>query len=225
LRCAEASLVDSSNTMHSPRVSRSDTPILTGRERLRATEPRHARPTRGREGHAGGSPAGPARAAVSHRDADGALEGSPRGFLLDGFPRTVAQAHALDSRLAEAGTAVRAVVLVDVPDDVIVRRISGRFTCPRGHVYHLESSRPTRAGVCDRDGERLTRRTDDEPETVRRRLIACHEDRAGEDAPPTAPRAQSVGQRRNRSSNESIRTCVRPLATADGRRPPVSIGH
>jgi adenylate kinase len=105
----------------------------------------------------------------------GALEGSPRGFLLDGFPRTVAQAHALDSRLIEAGTAVRAVVLVDVPDDVIVRRISGRFTCPRGHVYHQESSRPARAGVCDRDGERLTRRTDDDPETVRRRLIAYHE--------------------------------------------------
>jgi adenylate kinase len=104
-----------------------------------------------------------------------ALRGSPHGFLLDGFPRTVAQAHALDSRLSEAGTSVRAVVLVDAPDDVIVRRISGRYTCPRGHVYHLESSRPARAGVCDRDGERLSRRTDDEPETVRRRLIAYHE--------------------------------------------------
>ena len=84
-----------------------------------------------------------------------AVDDPPRGFLLDGFPRTVVQAEALERRLEAAASRLRAVVLVDVPDQAIVTRISGRLTCPYGHVYHAQISPPVRAGVCDRDGEAL----------------------------------------------------------------------
>ena len=107
-----------------------------------------------------------------------AVDGPPRGFLLDGFPRTVVQAEALERRLDAAGSRLRAVVLVDVPDQVIVGRISGRLTCPYGHVYHAQASPPVRAGVCDRDGEALLQRNDDQVETVRRRLSVYHESTA-----------------------------------------------
>jgi adenylate kinase len=107
-----------------------------------------------------------------------AVDEPPRGFLLDGFPRTLVQAEALDRRLEAAGSRLNAVVLVDVPDRMIVRRISGRLTCPYGHVYHTEASPPVRAGVCDRDGTALLRRDDDQPETVRRRLFDYHESTA-----------------------------------------------
>src|SRR5687768_3800138 len=76
-----------------------------------------------------------------------AVNGPPRGFLLDGFPRTVVQAEALERSLDAAGSRLRAVVLVEVPDQVIVGRISGRLTCPYGHVYHAQVSPPVRAGV------------------------------------------------------------------------------
>ena len=69
-------------------------------------------------------------------------------------------------------------MLVEVPDQVIVGRISGRLTCPYGHVYHAQVSPPVRAGVCDRDGEALEQRDDDQPETVRRRLSVYHESTA-----------------------------------------------
>ena len=76
-----------------------------------------------------------------------AVDGPPRGFLLDGFPRTVVQAEALERRLNVTGSRLRAVVLVEVPDQVIVGRISGRLTCPYGHVYHAQISPPVRTGV------------------------------------------------------------------------------
>ncbi len=107
-----------------------------------------------------------------------AVDGPPRGFLLDGFPRTVVQAEALERRLDAAGSRLRAVVLVDVPDHVIVGRIAGRLTCPYGHVYHARSSPPVRAGICDRDGEILLQRNDDQVETVLRRLSVYHESTA-----------------------------------------------
>ena len=107
-----------------------------------------------------------------------AVDGPPRGFLLDGFPRTVVQAEALERSLDAAGSRLRAVVLVEVPDQVIVGRISGRLTCPYGHVYHAQVSPPVRAGVCDRDGETLVQRNDDQVETVRRRLSVYHESTA-----------------------------------------------
>jgi adenylate kinase len=107
-----------------------------------------------------------------------AVDDPPRGFLLDGFPRTVAQAEALERRLDAAGSGLHAVVLVDVSDELIVQRISGRLTCPYGHVYHAELSPPVRAGVCDRDGADLLQRDDDKPETVHRRLSVYHESTA-----------------------------------------------
>lgn len=101
-----------------------------------------------------------------------------RGFLLDGFPRTLPQADALHAALRTAGGRLDAVVLLDVPDEVIVERLSGRLTCPHGHVFHERAQAPAKAGVCDHDGEPLRRRDDDEPGTVRRRLEAYRQQTA-----------------------------------------------
>jgi adenylate kinase len=93
------------------------------------------------------------------------------GVILDGFPRTGVQAEALDKALAERGSAVAAAVLVDVPADELVRRMSGRWICrASGHPYHEVSSPPKVAGVCDLDGSELYQRVDDRPETIRVRL-------------------------------------------------------
>jgi adenylate kinase len=93
------------------------------------------------------------------------------GFLLDGFPRTVAQAEALDRFLDEQGIALDAVLHLVVEQDELVRRLSGRRVCSRcGRSYHLDTRPPQRPGVCDRDGAPLEQRDDDRPETVRQRL-------------------------------------------------------
>ncbi len=93
------------------------------------------------------------------------------GVILDGFPRTGVQAKALDVALAERGAAVSAAVLVDVPAEELVRRMSGRWICrASGHLYHDVSSPPKTAGVCDLDGSELYQRADDRPETIRARL-------------------------------------------------------
>lgn len=93
------------------------------------------------------------------------------GFLLDGFPRTVAQAEALDVALGELGSALTAALLIDVPDDEVVRRISGRRVCQKAnHVYHVDTNRPKHDDVCDIDGSKLVQREDDREETVRTRL-------------------------------------------------------
>jgi adenylate kinase len=97
------------------------------------------------------------------------------GFILDGFPRTMPQAEALDSKLEELGRAVTAVLLIDVPDDEVVRRLGGRRTCEEnGHVFHAEFNPPEREGVCDIDGSPLIVRDDDEPEVIRKRLETYH---------------------------------------------------
>jgi adenylate kinase len=101
--------------------------------------------------------------------------GSARGgFLLDGFPRTLAQADALDRLLEEHGRPLSTVLLIDVPDDVLVERIGGRRLCPDGHVFHVVYDPPAREGVCDIDGKPLSQREDDKPETVRNRLDVYH---------------------------------------------------
>ena len=93
------------------------------------------------------------------------------GVILDGFPRTGVQAAALDSALADRGAAVSAAVLVDVPADELVRRMSGRWICrAAGHPYHEVYSPPHVAGVCDLDGSELYQRADDRPDTIRTRL-------------------------------------------------------
>ena len=98
------------------------------------------------------------------------------GFLLDGFPRTVGQAEVLVELLEDQGRELTAVLLIDAPDDEVVRRLSGRRTCAKGnHVYHVEFDPPKHEGVCDQDGSRLIQRDDDKPETVRKRLSVYHD--------------------------------------------------
>lgn len=93
------------------------------------------------------------------------------GFILDGFPRTVPQAEGLDELLAELERPLDAVIVIDVEDDVLVKRISGRRTCPScGRVYNIYFEPPRTAGVCDVCGSALTERADDTAATVRRRL-------------------------------------------------------
>ena len=92
------------------------------------------------------------------------------GFILDGFPRTLPQAEALDQKLDELGRRITAAIQIDVPEDEIIRRLSGRRTCANGHVFHVDFNPPKEEGVCDVDGTDLIVRDDDKPEVVRNRL-------------------------------------------------------
>jgi len=93
------------------------------------------------------------------------------GFLLDGFPRTIEQARALDGMLADAGRALTHVLLLDVPEEELVQRLSGRRMCRGcGANYNVIFSPPREAGVCDTCGGELYQRSDDNEETVRNRL-------------------------------------------------------
>ena len=94
-----------------------------------------------------------------------------KGFLLDGFPRTIAQAGALDKALEEIGKPLDAVVNLEVERFEIVTRLSGRRVCPScGEPYHLETKLPKAEGVCDKCGAKLIHRDDDRPEAVLNRL-------------------------------------------------------
>jgi adenylate kinase len=94
-----------------------------------------------------------------------------KGVILDGFPRTRVQAEALDAALADRGARVAAAILVDVPGEELVRRMSGRWICrAAGHPYHERFSPPRLPGVCDLDGSELSQRPDDRPETIRARM-------------------------------------------------------
>lgn len=98
------------------------------------------------------------------------------GFILDGFPRTVPQAEALDAELDQLGRQLEAVIMIDVSDEEIIRRISGRRVCAEGgHIYHEDFNRPEKDGICDIDGSELIVRDDDRPEVVRNRLDQYHE--------------------------------------------------
>lgn len=98
------------------------------------------------------------------------------GFLLDGFPRNESQADALDAALGQYGRALTGVLMIDVPDDEVVRRLTGRRVCVKNpsHIYHIEFDPPKHEGVCDQDGSRLIQRDDDREETIRRRLEVYH---------------------------------------------------
>ncbi|MBX6350133.1 MAG: adenylate kinase [Clostridia bacterium] len=110
------------------------------------------------------------RERLSQEDAAG-------GFILDGFPRTRPQAEALDRLLSELGRPLTAVLELAVPDDEVVRRLSGRRVCEAcGRNYHVEFDPPARPGVCDACGGRLVQRDDDREETVRRRLEVYRRD-------------------------------------------------
>ncbi len=98
---------------------------------------------------------------------------SPAGLLLDGFPRTVAQAEALDAQLDQAGKGLDAVVVITADEDEIVERITGRRSCPTcGKVYHVKYLRPQAGGLCDACNVQLVQRADDTEEVIRQRLAA-----------------------------------------------------
>jgi len=102
-----------------------------------------------------------------------------RGFILDGFPRTVAQAEALDRILAEMGKELNFALALIVPDELLVERLTGRRTCKNcGMMYHIKYKPPKVEGKCDVCGGQLYQRADDNEETVRNRLMVYHEQTA-----------------------------------------------
>jgi len=97
------------------------------------------------------------------------------GFLLDGFPRTVPQADALAEEMGKLGRRITAVLLVEVPDEEIVKRISGRRVSKAGRTYHVDYDPPKHQGRCDVDGTQLVQRDDDKPDVVTARLAKYRE--------------------------------------------------
>ena len=98
------------------------------------------------------------------------------GYVLDGFPRTIPQAEALDAALEKAGAKIDYAINVEVPDENIIRRMSGRRACVAcGATYHLVHIPPKEEGICDTCGKELILRDDDKPETVQKRLDVYHE--------------------------------------------------
>ena len=98
------------------------------------------------------------------------------GFLLDGFPRTLPQAESLGSALEPLGRRLTAVLSIEVDDDEVVRRLSGRRVCEKnGHPYHVDLDPPKNPGFCDQDGSPLIQRDDDREETIKHRLAVFHD--------------------------------------------------
>jgi adenylate kinase len=98
------------------------------------------------------------------------------GFLLDGYPRSIVQADALADALEDAGRRLTAALLIDADDETVIQRLSGRRQCVKsGHLYHVDFDPPKHDGVCDQEGSRLIQRDDDQPDTIRRRLVTYHE--------------------------------------------------
>ena len=98
------------------------------------------------------------------------------GFVLDGFPRTLGQADVLDGMLKKLGRTLTAALLIEAPDEEVIRRLSGRRICVKNqHLYHVEFDPPKHEGRCDQDGSRLIQRDDDKPETIKRRLDVYRE--------------------------------------------------
>ncbi|MQN00431.1 MAG: adenylate kinase [Lachnospiraceae bacterium] len=98
------------------------------------------------------------------------------GFVLDGFPRTIPQAEALERALSKENESIDFALDIEVPDEAIIKRMSGRRVCPKcGASYHVESVPPKKEGICDKCGAELIIRADDEPETVKNRLSVYHE--------------------------------------------------
>ena len=105
-----------------------------------------------------------------------AADDCANGYVLDGFPRTIPQAEALDAALAKLGESMGYAINVEVPDENIVKRMSGRRACVAcGATYHIEHIPPKTEGICDTCGKELILRDDDKPETVLKRLNVYHE--------------------------------------------------
>ncbi len=98
-----------------------------------------------------------------------------RGFIFDGFPRTLAQAEKLDELLQQRGFGKATVVYITVPDEIVIRRVTGRRTCKQcGAIYNIYDAPPKVAGRCDHDGAELVQRADDSEQTARSRIEAYH---------------------------------------------------
>jgi adenylate kinase len=98
------------------------------------------------------------------------------GFLLDGFPRTIPQAETLEDALEKRGRRLTGTLLIEAPDEEVIRRLSGRRICTKnGHLYHVDFDPPKHEGFCDQDGSALIQRDDDKPETVKHRLGVYHD--------------------------------------------------
>ena len=109
----------------------------------------------------------------------GAIKKCSGGYVLDGFPRTVAQGQGLDAALEKAGEKIDAIVNLQVPDEPIMARMTGRRSCPAcGAVYHIENLKPKVEGQCDKGCGELVQRKDDTPEVVSYRLETYHEQTA-----------------------------------------------
>ena len=140
------------------------------------------------------------------------------GFLLDGFPRNLAQAEVLERALERRGRRLTAALLIEASDDEVIRRLSGRRICVKNqHLYHVEFDPPKREGVCDQDGSRLVQRDDDKPETVKKRLAVYREQ-----TEPLAEHYEQVGilrrfdgTRKPTEVHDHIRAAVATLRLED----------
>lgn len=129
------------------------------------------------------------------------------GFILDGFPRTVPQAEALDATLQEMNAPIDSVLDIVVPEETVVRRLSGRRICRTcGAIYHVDNKPPKQPGVCDVDGGELYQRDDDKEEAIRRRLKVYAE--------ATAPLTAYYQQKGLLKSIEGVGSPAEVLATA-----------
>ena len=135
------------------------------------------------------------------------------GVILDGFPRTVAQAEALDDLMADKGLSIAAVIEIRVPDELLVERITGRYSCAKcGAGYHDSFQKPKVEGVCDKCGSTdFKRRKDDNAETVTERLKAYHDQTA-----PLLPYYDNKGLLKVIDGTQAIDTVTRQLEEAIG---------
>lgn len=135
------------------------------------------------------------------------------GFILDGFPRTVEQAGALDMLLNELDQPLEAVISIEVDNDVVVQRLSGRMGCTRcGAIYHSESKPPKREWTCDHCNSPLFVRSDDKPEAIRERLQIFHET-----TKPVTDHYEKVGLLRRINGDQSPESVYSDIMTALGR--------
>jgi adenylate kinase len=140
-------------------------------------------------------------------------EDAANGFILDGFPRTIAQADALAEILKTAGTILDAVVNIVVPEEILVRRLSGRRVCRScGATYHVEFTPPADENVCDKCGGELYQRDDDKEETVRKRLTEYNEKTS-----PLVAYYAGKGILRNIDGSESAEKVLGNIRAALGR--------
>ena len=108
-----------------------------------------------------------------------AMKQAPGGYVLDGFPRTVIQSKKLDEALAKAGEKIDGIVNLQVANEIISARLTGRRSCPAcGAVYHIENLKPEVDGICDKDSKELVQRSDDKADVVTNRLKTYHEQTA-----------------------------------------------